>query len=322
MPISSGSVMVPASGDRPTPLTPRTLRRWPLPQPADDADKEGRGRVLVVAGAPELMGAAVLAATAALRAGAGKLRIATVRSVAPYVALAVPEARVYALPETREGGLEPNAAEQLAELANGCRATLIGPGLVDAPAVEALLVRLLPAIDGTTLVLDSEAMMAVGGCHALLHRLATPAILTPHAGEMAGLLGIDKAEVEADRLGTARRAAEHFRAVVALKGAETLVVDPAGGAWSNRSGNVGLATSGSGDTLSGIVAGLAARGAEPARAAAWGVHLHGAAGDRLAERVGPLGYLARELLAEIPALMAALSPAPEARRRRAGRARA
>jgi hydroxyethylthiazole kinase-like uncharacterized protein yjeF len=139
-----------------------------------------------------------------------------------------------------------------------------------------------------------------------LHDLPTCAILTPHAGEMAGLLGIEKERVQADPIGTARRAAEHFRSIVALKGAETVIASPSGEVWCNRTGNVGLATSGSGDTLSGIIAGLAARGADPAQATVWGVYLHGAAGDRLATRVGPLGFLARELLAEIPALMAEL----------------
>jgi hydroxyethylthiazole kinase-like uncharacterized protein yjeF len=168
------------------------------------------------------------------------------------------------------------------------------------------------------LVLDSEAMMAITACHRELHALPTPAILTPHAGEMAGLLGIEKTAVLADPVGTARRAAEHFRAVVALKGSQTVIATPGGEVWRNRSGNVGLATSGSGDTLSGIIAGLVARGAAPAQATIWGVHLHGSAGDRLAKRVGPLGYLARELLAEIPALMAELSR-PTSERSRAAR---
>lgn len=176
-------------------LTPRLLRDWPLPQPAEGADKEGRGRVLVVAGASELMGAAMLAATATLRAGGGKLRIATVRSIAPFVALAVPEARVNALPDRAEGGLDPEAADMLAELANGCRATLIGPGLVDTEAVRALLARLKE----TALVLDAEAMMAVPTCLDELHTLRTNPVLTPHAGEMAGLLGEDKERVAADR---------------------------------------------------------------------------------------------------------------------------
>ena len=260
--------------------------------------------MLVVAGAPELPGTAILAATAALRAGAGKLRIATVASIAPHVGIAVPEARVYALPELASGGLDPKAADELAVLANGCQAALIGPGLADTEAVQELLLRLLPRVEHTALVLDAEAMIAAAGCHQELHSLRTCAVLTPHAGEMAGLLRMEKHAVVADPIGTARRAAEHFRAVVALKGAETIIATRDGEAWCNRTGNVGLATSGSGDTLSGIIAGLAARGAEPARATAWGVYLHDSAGDRLAERVGPLGFLARELLLEIPPLLA------------------
>ena len=298
-------------------LTPSVLRRWSLPQPAEDSDKEARGRVLVVAGAPELPGTAVLSATAALRAGAGKLRIATVASIAPFVGIAVPEARVYALPELPSGGLDPKGADRLAELANGCQAALIGPGLADTEAVRELLLRLLPQVEDTALVLDAEAMIAAAGCHQELHRLRTCSVLTPHAGEMAGLLQMRKEEVAADPVGTARRAAEHFRTVVALKGAETIIATRDGEAWCNRTGNVGLATSGSGDTLSGIIAGLAARGADPPQATAWGVYLHGSAGDRLAERVGPLGFLARELLAEIPSLMAELARPACPRRRSA-----
>jgi ADP-dependent NAD(P)H-hydrate dehydratase len=302
----------PADDGQPVMVTPALLRRWPLPQPEDGADKEGRGRVLVVAGSPELPGTAILAPTAALRAGAGKLRIATVQSIAPHVGIAVPESRVFALPDTADGAIAPEATELLTRAAHGCHAILLGPGLVETDAIRALLVRLLPRLRDTVVVLDSEAMMAIGECHRELHALPMPAILTPHAGEMAGLLNIEKEAVQADPLGTARRAAEHFRAVVALKGAETFIVAPNGEAWHDLSGNVGLATSGSGDTLSGIIAGLVARGATSEQATIWGVYLHGSAGERLAERVGPLGFLARELLAEIPAVMADLGePTPD-----------
>jgi ADP-dependent NAD(P)H-hydrate dehydratase len=307
MPEQSHRKGTPNAGPGSVPLTPELLGAWCLPEPAEDADKDSRGRVLVVAGSPELPGTAILAATAALRAGAGKLRIATVGSIAPHVGIAVPEARVFALPETGAGGIDPSAAEQLADLANGCQATLIGPGLVETEGIQTLLVRLLPLVHDTMLVLDSEAMMAAAGCHRELRALPNGAILTPHAGEMAGLLKMEKSTVAADPDGTARRAAAHFGAVLALKGRETIIADPDGHTWRNQSGNVGLATSGSGDTLSGIIAGLVARGAEPAQAAAWGVYLHGSAGDRLAEDVGPLGFLARELLAEIPRLMTELS---------------
>ncbi len=288
-------------------ITPGRLRRWPLPQPDEAGDKEGRGRVLVVGGAPELAGAILLAATAALRAGAGKLQIATPESIALAIAVAVPEALVVALPQARSGGIDLKAADTILGLAAGTQATLIGPGMVDESATHALLERVLPRLEAATLILDATALTC--GCetaHAL-HDFSGGAVLTPHVGEMAGLLGIDKAAVSDDPLGIARRAARELGAIVALKGAETQIAAPDGTAYVNRTGNVGLATSGSGDTLAGIVAGLAARGASPLQAAVWGVYLHGAAGDRLAERVGQLGFLARELLDEVPALMAELA---------------
>jgi hydroxyethylthiazole kinase-like uncharacterized protein yjeF len=293
----------------PRTLTPALLRRWPLPRPDAAGDKEQRGRVLVVGGAPSLPGAVVLAATAALRAGAGKLQIATPASIALAVGVAVPEALVVALPETRDGALAPAAAAQLVDLANRAGALLVGPGLVGGEAVVKLLARLLPRVSGPTLVLDAEALPFARAHPEALRALAPEAILTPHAGEMASLLDLPKDEVNRAAPEVAVRAARAFGAVVALKGAETYVAAPAAGAplYRNRTGNVGLATSGSGDTLSGVVAGLAARGASPQQAAAWAVFLHGTAGDRLARRVGGLGFLARELLAEIPVVMQRLS---------------
>ena len=123
---------------------------------------------------------------------------------------------------------------------------------------------------------------------------------------MAGMLGVEREAITREPAVTARRAAEQWGVVLTLKGRETFIAAPDGRIYCNTAGNVGLATSGSGDTLAGIIAGLAARGAEPLQAAVWGVYLHASAGDRLAERMGRLGFLARELLDEIPALMEAL----------------
>jgi hydroxyethylthiazole kinase-like uncharacterized protein yjeF len=283
------------------------LRRWPLPRPDEEGDKEDRGRVLVVGGSSQMPGAVILAGTAALRAGAGKLQIATPRSISQLIAAAIPESRVFALPETKTGGLSPAGAAELLERANMVQAVLFGPGMIDASAVERLVGKLLPGIERATVILDAEALGCLTGAPDALFCLGGKAILTPHAGEMAKMLGISKEAVARDALGTARRAAAALRAVVALKGAETFITAPqTRKVYCNRSGNVGLATSGSGDTLSGIVAGLAARGALPLQAAAWGVYLHGRAGDVLAKRIGRLGFLARELLAEVPALMAGL----------------
>ena len=131
--------------------------------------------------------------------------------------MAVPEARIYALPETERSGIDPAAAEYLAELANDCQATLIGPGLVDNEAIQNLLIGLLPRLSTTSLVLDSEAMMAITGCPDELYELRCPAALTPHAGEMAGLLGDPKEGVLSDLVGSARRASARFRGHCAQK---------------------------------------------------------------------------------------------------------
>jgi hydroxyethylthiazole kinase-like uncharacterized protein yjeF len=275
--------------------------------PSNDADKEDRGHVLVLGGSREMPGAVILAATAALRAGAGKLTIATGRSVAQLVALALPESRVLGLAENEAGGFTVEAVAALDPLADKISAILIGPGMRDEAATARLVHALLPRLDGTdtNVLLDAEAMGAV------LHpptgnppfRFNVPVLLTPHAGEMAHLTGIAKDEIGAAPDRHAAEAAQDWNAVVALKGARTVIAAPGGERWQHEGGNVGLATSGSGDVLAGIIAGLAARGAGLAQAAAWGVALHARAGERLAERFGRLGYLARELCDVIPALL-------------------
>jgi hydroxyethylthiazole kinase-like uncharacterized protein yjeF len=282
----------------------KLLRAWPLPAIAQDADKEDRGRVLVVAGSRELAGAAVLASVAALRAGAGKLVIATGASVAARVASAVPEARVIALPENDAGGFDPAAVERLESSARGAAAALVGPGLMDTQGTVRFTDAMLALLTGTPVVLDAAAMDVVRS----RKRFAQPMLLTPHAGEMAHLLGQTKDAVCADPQATADRAARMWNAVVALKGASTAIAAPDGGRWLHRAGHPGLATSGSGDVLSGLIAGLAAGGAPLPQACAWGVALHAMAGARLARRLGEIGFLARELAGEVPALMRGVHP--------------
>ncbi|HKG22079.1 MAG TPA: ADP/ATP-dependent (S)-NAD(P)H-hydrate dehydratase, partial [Blastocatellia bacterium] len=224
-------------------LTDRVVRGWSLPQPLEEGDKEERGRVLVIGGAPEMPGAAVLAATAALRAGAGKVRIATCRSIAPFVGIAVPEARVFALPETRRGGIGLSGSAELAKQAGQVDAALIGPGLVDKAGVNRLMSRLIPLLKEPLVVLDAEALSFLRQEPRGLHGLGGRAILTPHAGEMANILKVDKEEIERAPSAFAKQAAELFGAVVVLKGAETYIATPEGAVYLNKSGNVGLATS-------------------------------------------------------------------------------
>lgn len=255
-------------------------------------------------------GAVILAATAALRAGAGKLQIGTGASIHQAVGVAVPKALVFPLPESKKAGIASSAIEEILKKANKVSALLIGPGMAEARAVAKVVAGVLAGLDKErpVVILDAEGFGCLKDLPKLFHQHTCQGIITPHAGEMASLLGLDKAEILRNPAIIARQAADHFQAVVALKGATTIIAEPGGKLYRNQTGNVGLATSGSGDTLSGIVAGLAARVAPPGQAAAWAVYLHGSAGDKLASRFGPLGFLARELLVEIPGLMAKLTP--------------
>ena len=280
------------------------LKRLRLPTLDESGDKEARGRVLVVGGSREMPGAVVLAGTGALRAGAGKLQIATVASAAISVGVAVPEARVFALHETARGAVDAHGVGDIAEHLREARAVLVGPGMIDDPSIAALVRAVTRSVGDATLVLDANALNALERVPDLLKSLGGGAILTPHATELAEMTGESEEEIGRDRRGAALRAAKHFGAVVALKGRETFIASPDGvEVYVNRAGNVGLATSGSGDALAGVVAGLAARGADALTAAVWGVHAHALAGERLARRVGRVGYLARELLDEIPSVL-------------------
>jgi hydroxyethylthiazole kinase-like uncharacterized protein yjeF len=160
----------------------------------------------------------------------------------------------------------------------------------------------------TAVVLDACAMGTLlhapaGWAPGEAFRFRQPVIVTPHCGEMAHLTGIEKDDIVSGPDARALASSAAWNAVVALKGARTVIASPQGEMWEHEGGNVGLAISGSGDTLAGIIAGLAARGATLEQAACWGVALHARAGERLAERMGVLGYLAREIPNEIPALL-------------------
>jgi hydroxyethylthiazole kinase-like uncharacterized protein yjeF len=243
-------------------------------------------------------GAALLTAIAAMRAGAGKLKIATVESAAPQLGMAMPEAMVFGLPEAADGGFAPASVKRFPELAAEVDAIVAGPGVRPNPACPEIADALW----------NSEARLALDV--AFIEELRPPrskrrseAILLPNAAELAALLDCDEREAKEEPIRCGQRAAERYRAVVLAKGVTSHIVSPRGETWTYEGGAPGLGVSGSGDVLAGIVGGLLARGAEPLNALLWSVWLHGEAGARLAGKIGPIGFLAREIADEIPALM-------------------
>jgi len=268
-------------------VTPRRLRRWGLPDPGDS--KKTRGRVMVVGGSRRSPGAALLAGEAALRVGAGRLGVVVPGSIDAWAAAALPEAAVFALPEDAS---DPIRGALRTELASA-DAVLVGPGFDDPDETRGTLV----AVAGTgpaCLVLDAFALGVLPG----VPRGALPpvVVLNPNLEEAALLLG---RELGRDRVADVVAIARRFDAVVNCYG---VVADPTGRAWRVSAGGAGLGTSGSGDVLAGAIAGFAARGIEPLRAAVWGSWVHARAGDRLTARAG-IGFLARELAAELPAAL-------------------
>lgn len=288
----------------PVVLTPHRLREWALPTPG--GGKEGRGRVLVVGGSRSTPGGVLLAAEAALRAGAGKLQIATAGSVAPGLALRIPESMTISLPETDSGELAPGGAETICELAADCDAVVIGPGIGDPSASVDLLSRVIPHLE-VTLVLDALGLAYVTEHRSGLTHLDGRVVLSPNPRELARSLGISEQEAVDDPSGHARELAHTTQAVVVTGTTVSWIAAPDGRLWRDESGLPGLGISGSGDVKAGIIAGLLARGAGPAQAAAWATYGHGRAGERLAARVGATGFLARELLPEVPSVLMELS---------------
>jgi hydroxyethylthiazole kinase-like uncharacterized protein yjeF len=289
-------------------ITPALLRRWPLPEVSGVLGKKERGQVLIVGGSEQVPGAVILAANAALRAGAGTLQIATGRSVAPYVATHVPEARVMGLLQMRSGELSKSSCRAIHADVERADAVLIGPGMFDGRAGIELIEHCLSGGTRAPLIVDAAALTALRSKPRTRRKSAPRVIAMPHAGEMAKLWGITPEAVLKDPLALARTVAQELGIIVALKGAETFIAAPDGRVFRNTAGNAGLGTSGSGDTLAGITAGLCARGADPFQATVWGVYLHAKAGEALARSVAPLGFLARELPPEVPRLLAKLKP--------------
>ena len=287
-----------------TPIDFAWRKANPLPSIDGGADKNSRGRVFAVGGSRKVPGALQLTAQAALRVGAGKVRIGTIDAAAIPIGIAMPECGVIALPEGEDGEIGPAAAPAIAEQVETCEVLLFGPGMGGRSGVEALTRRVIDRPrTGLSILLDAAPLACAGGLEGLIRAHGGRAVLTPHHGELADLTDQSEETIAANPEKAARDASARFGAVVVLKHARTIIATPHGEALVHDSDTPGLATGGSGDVLSGIIAGLLARGAPPLVAAGWGVWLHGAAGSAAAEEVGPIGFLARDLPRHLPRLM-------------------
>ena len=285
---------------RPRALTRAELDKFPLP-PVTEGTKDERGRLLIVGGSRHTPGSVAIAATAAMRAGCGKVRIATVESMAPQVALAVPEAFVFGLEQGRGGGLARSALDPILDQASEADAVVCGPGMQQGKRTPALAKRLLSA-GLVRLVLDASMLYELPPQAGAARSAPTP-VLLPHNREMAALLGCEPDDVDANPLACGRDCAKRYGALTLVKGPQGHIVSPDGRCWKYNGGGPGLGVSGSGDSLAGILGGLLARGADPLTGLLWAVWLHGEAGAALSRKVGKVGFLAREISAEVPALL-------------------
>jgi NAD(P)H-hydrate epimerase len=272
-----------------------------LPKRPKAGNKGTFGRVLVVAGSPNYVGAARLAAEACYRAGAGLVTIACTPAVQAMLAGAIAEATWLPLPEER-GVIAAGAGDAIIDALSQYDVALVGPGIGrrgDAGAVALHTLSHAPA-NVTAAVIDADALNALADAPGWSAKIARPCVLTPHPGEMARLLGCTVVEVQDDRLNVAMRAATEWGQVVVLKGAHTVIAAPDGRGAISPHANPLLATAGTGDVLAGTIAGLLAQGMEPFEAAACGVYVHGLAAEELGEELGDRGLLASDLLPALP----------------------
>ena len=276
-------------------LTDEIVREL-LPLRKANAHKGDAGRVVICAGSPGYTGAAALASDAAVKAGAGLVSLYTPLSSRDVLAIKLTEVMVHGLLERMPGILGGGAASDVASSAEAADVLAIGPGLGTSESTQEAVRTILQKIT-TPVVIDADALTALAGHTEILAAMQVQKVLTPHPGEMARLTGLEIAEIEADRINVAKKYAEEWQAIVVLKGAPTVIGCPNGTVYVNSTGNSSLATGGSGDVLTGIIAGLAAQEISLQEAAICGVYLHGLA----AELTGiDIGLAAGELAALLP----------------------
>lgn len=270
-----------------------------LPPRPTEGHKGTFGRVLIVAGSVGMTGAAALAGRSALRAGAGLVRVATSRSALPVVATIEPCYTTLPLAEDGDGRVSAKALPAILDAAQDNDVVAIGPGMGQSPGLRSILDALIQQ-EGLRLLIDGDGLNNLSKIAGWPSRRKAQIVLTPHPGEMRRLWsGLFREEIPPDRQATAVRAAQTAGTVVALKGAGTVVTD-GDRLYVNTTGNPGMATAGSGDVLTGVVAALMGQGLSDLDATILGVHLHGLAGDIAATRLGQISLMATDIVEALP----------------------
>lgn len=265
------------------------------------AHKNLFGHVLVLAGSRRMIGAGALTSLAAMRSGAGLVTWGVPASLnspaqkkAAHVVMTLP------LKETQNQTLAVGAFVEIQKFFAKCSAIALGPGLSTHPGTQKLILKII-AESPRPLVIDADALNTLAGRDSrILTKTRTPKILTPHPGEMARLTGLRKSNIEKNREEIARKFAKKYQCVLVLKGHRTIVASPDGKTYLNKTGNPGMATAGSGDVLTGMIAAFLAQGLSAFEAAKWGVYLHGKASDLAAKAKGKISLIASDIVDFIP----------------------
>ncbi|MBY0357503.1 MAG: NAD(P)H-hydrate dehydratase [Candidatus Obscuribacterales bacterium] len=271
-----------------------------LPFRPQDSHKGSFGQVLLVSGSRGMSGSSILAAHSTLRSGAGMAIVATPKSLLPSLP---PEEIIYrGLSETDDGTISKMALKELETELEKAQVCIIGPGLSGNEETVSLVHELIKKIRIPT-VIDADGLNALAQNPKVLADTEGGFIFTPHPKELSRLLDKSTKEIQADRIGSAQEAAKRFGAVIVLKGSNTIVATPDGDVYIITTGNSGMATAGSGDVLTGVIAGLLAQGMSLEGAALAGAYIHGAAGDLAADDLGEDGMIAGDISASVPEVM-------------------
>jgi ADP-dependent NAD(P)H-hydrate dehydratase / NAD(P)H-hydrate epimerase len=280
-------------------LLEKSMLKDVLQERDPNTHKGKTGHLLAIAGSPGKSGAAAMTATSAMRVGAGLVTLGVPKSLNPVLESQATEVMTYALPETTDHMLDTAGVDALQELLVGKSCLAMGPGIGTREETRQLLLRFLDEI-AIPVVIDADGLNMLSETPEILRSFNMPVILTPHPGEMGRLCGVSATVVQQDRMGLARHLATSYGVHVVLKGARTLMAHPDGRVYVNPTGNSGMASGGMGDVLTGAIAGFVTQGYTPEDAIHLGVFLHGAAADHLSIHKGPVGYLATEVMDQLP----------------------